>query len=121
MHGVNEYNRHLAAPTASGCIGTPDRPLERVQIGTLRLVLVTPLVREVLRLFLGDPQERRTGYQVMAETGKPGGTVYPLLRRLEDEGLLEGEDEPSPYPRRPPRRSFKLTTAGVERARTIVD
>lgn len=80
---------------------------------------MTPLVRKVLRLFLDAPEESRSGYQVMTETGKPGGTVYPLLRRLEAEGLLEGTDEPSPNPRRPPRRSYTLTTVGLERARLI--
>lgn len=84
-------------------------------------MVVTPLVREVLRLFLAAPEESRTGYQVMSEVNKPGGTVYPLLRRLEEEGLLEGMDEPSPNPRRPPRRSLKLTVDGLERARLIVD
>ncbi len=84
-------------------------------------MLVTPLVREVLRLFLDAPQEGRTGYQVMAEIEKPGGTVYPLLRRLEEHGWLEGTDEPSPYSRRPPRRTFKLTPVGLHQARSIVD
>jgi DNA-binding PadR family transcriptional regulator len=84
-------------------------------------MVITPLVREVLGLFLGAPEESRIGYQVMIETGKPGGTVYPLLRRLEAEGLLEGTDEPSPNPRRPPRRSYVLTTAGLERARSLAD
>ena len=41
-------------------------------------------------------------------------TVYPILSRLRDEGLLKVRDVPSPAG--PPRRYFALTTAGRLRA-----
>ena len=31
------------------------------------------------------------GFDIMEATGLPSGTVYPLLRRLEDQGLLTSE------------------------------
>ena len=50
-------------------------------------------------------------------TGVPGGTVYPALRRLEDEGYLTSEwEEPSiaQSEPRPPRKYYELTREGRE-------
>jgi DNA-binding PadR family transcriptional regulator len=39
------------------------------------------------------------GFDIIDITGVPGGTVYPALRRLEDEGYLTSEwEEPSTAP-----------------------
>ena len=47
----------------------------------------------------------------MEISGLPSGTVYPALRRLEREGLLQSrwEDAPGPGPR---RRVYRLTRDG---------
>ena len=64
----------------------------------------------------------RYGFDVMDATGLPDGTVYPILRRLEDHGALTASWEAEETARadgRPPRRFYQLTAEGsdaVERA-----
>jgi len=55
------------------------------------------------------------GFDIIDITGVPGGTVYPALRRLEDEGYLTSEwEEPSiaQSEPRPPRKYYELTREG---------
>jgi PadR family transcriptional regulator PadR len=59
----------------------------------------------------------RYGFDVMDATGLPDGTVYPILRRLERRGVLEGvwEDEAKARAdQRPARRYYRLTRVGEE-------
>lgn len=59
----------------------------------------------------------RYGFDVMDATGLPNGTVYPLLRRLERRGVLEGvweDEERARAEQRPPRRYYRLTPVGQE-------
>ena len=51
-------------------------------------------------------------------TGLRSGTLYPLLIRLEAQGLLEAEWQPPAAPGRPPRHAYRLTAAGLARARS---
>ena len=55
------------------------------------------------------------GYTIMDTTGLPSGTVYPALRRLEQEGLIRSEWEKSAVAeseQRPQRKYYKLTQEG---------
>jgi DNA-binding PadR family transcriptional regulator len=55
------------------------------------------------------------GFDIMDATGLPSGTVYPILRRLDREGLLESAwEKPSEAQKaqRPPRRYYEITAAG---------
>ena len=55
------------------------------------------------------------GYTIMDTTGLPSGTVYPALRRLEEEGLIRSEWEKSTLAeseQRPPRKYYRLTPDG---------
>lgn len=55
------------------------------------------------------------GYSVMETTGLPSGTVYPALRRLEQDGLIRSQWERQSVAdagQRPPRKYYKLTAAG---------
>jgi PadR family transcriptional regulator, regulatory protein PadR len=55
------------------------------------------------------------GFDIIDITGLPGGTVYPALRRLEDEGYLSSTWEKPSIARaqpRPPRKYYDLTRAG---------
>lgn len=57
----------------------------------------------------------RYGFDVMDATGLPDGTVYPILRRLERRGQLDGrwEDEHlATADGRPARRYYELTGEG---------
>jgi DNA-binding PadR family transcriptional regulator len=57
------------------------------------------------------------GFDIMDATGLPSGTVYPILRRLDREGLLTSTwEKPSIAQReqRPPRRYYDITPEGAE-------
>lgn len=71
----------------------------------------------------------RHGFDIIDETGLPGGTVYPALTRMERGGLLvsDWEDvEAARAEKRPPRRNYAVTRDGLaalnealERVRTL--
>ena len=55
------------------------------------------------------------GFDIMDVTGLPSGTVYPILRRLDREGLLDSTWEKqatAQKAQRPPRRYYQITGAG---------
>jgi|SRR5262245_3891524 len=55
------------------------------------------------------------GFDVIDATGLASGTVYPILRRLESEGLVSARWESTAIAheeQRPQRRYYELTTAG---------
>src|SRR5262245_33901561 len=57
------------------------------------------------------------GFDVIDATGLASGTVYPILRRLEQEGLVSARWESVSIARdeqRPARRYYELTAAGQE-------
>jgi DNA-binding PadR family transcriptional regulator len=57
----------------------------------------------------------RHGFDIIDVTELPGGTVYPALGRLEDEGLVSSrwEDPKIAHQEgRPPRRYYELRPAG---------
>ena len=80
--------------------------------------LTKPLER-VLRVFLADTSARRYGYDLMKAARLPSGTLYPMLARLQDQGLVTSEWEPPPADAsgRPPRKYYQLTGEGVRAAR----
>lgn len=53
------------------------------------------------------------GYDLSEQTGLPSGTLYPILMRLSDRGMIESQWEPSPHQGRPPRKLYRLTAEGV--------
>lgn len=59
------------------------------------------------------PQDWRHGYDLARETGLKSGTLYPILVRLADRGLLDATWEPGPEGR-PPRHLYRLSAAGRE-------
>ena len=57
----------------------------------------------------------RHGFDVIDATELPSGTVYPILRRLEREGLVSAQWEDvaiAQKEHRPPRRYYELTATG---------
>lgn len=53
------------------------------------------------------------GFDVMVVTGLPSGTVYPALRRLEQERLIVSRwEQVATAQPRPARRYYRLTRAG---------
>ena len=61
----------------------------------------------------------RHGYDLAKETDLQSGTLYPILMRLAEQGLLEEDWEPSDTPGRPLRHIYRLTTAGRAVARAV--
>lgn len=60
------------------------------------------------------------GYELAQLTGLKSGTLYPILMRLCDRGLLESQWQPAIQPGRPPRHMYRLTTAGAAFARAAI-
>ncbi|MGN6817623.1 MAG: PadR family transcriptional regulator [Sphingomonas sp.] len=65
------------------------------------------------------PHEWRHGYDIMKETGLLSGTLYPLLMRMTDQGLVEAEWREPAQPGRPARHAYRLTAQGLALARTM--
>ncbi len=75
----------------------------------MRLTYPTTLVLQALL------QGHHHGFDIMDATGLPSGTVYPILRRLDDEGHVRSRWEKEGLARReqrPPRRYYELTANG---------
>ncbi len=66
----------------------------------------------LLEALSSRPQEWRYGYEMMKATGLGSGTLYPLLMRLSDRGLVDAEWREPARPGRPARHAYRLTAAG---------
>ena len=71
----------------------------------------SPQTVKILRALAADPARWRYGYDLATEVGLKSGSLYPILVRLADRGLLETSWEPS-VDSRPPRHLYRLTGAG---------
>jgi DNA-binding PadR family transcriptional regulator len=69
----------------------------------------------VLAALHDHPALWRYGYDISRETGLPSGTLYPILGRLADRGLLETRWEDDPPEGRPRRHLYLLTPSGAAR------
>ena len=80
--------------------------------------LTGPLER-VLRVLTADPSAQHYGYDLMKAARLPSGTLYPMLARLQQEGLVHSEWEAQREDAggRPPRKYYRLTAEGVRVAR----
>jgi DNA-binding PadR family transcriptional regulator len=63
------------------------------------------------------PLDWQYGYEVAKLAGLSSGTLYPLLIRLHERGLLEARWEPPVQAGRPARHAYRLTSAGLAYAR----
>ena len=66
----------------------------------------------------------RYGFDISDATGLPSGTVYPVLRRLEEAGLLKSQWESVETAReeqRPPRRYYTVTGRGAQATRDVTE
>jgi PadR family transcriptional regulator PadR len=79
----------------------------------------SPQTRAVLAAFLAEPQVWRYGYDLSKETGLKSGTLYPLLMRLSDQGLLEAEWRAPLQPGRPSRHAYRLSAKGHSMANAL--
>ncbi len=80
---------------------------------------VTPATIDVLTVLVSS-REPTWGLLVIKSSGRPAGTVYPILERLERLGWLTSDweaDDSRPGPR---RRLYELTADGAVAARSAV-
>jgi DNA-binding PadR family transcriptional regulator len=70
----------------------------------------------VLAALCSRPRTWRHGYDLARETGLKSGTLYPILIRLSDRGLLESCWEDEQPPGRPRRHLYRLTSGGLARS-----
>jgi PadR family transcriptional regulator PadR len=74
----------------------------------------------VLRALADDPTVWRYGYELGRQVGVKAGSLYPILIRLCDRGLLETAWESDPSPGRPPRHLYRLSGDGLRWATEVV-
>jgi DNA-binding PadR family transcriptional regulator len=74
----------------------------------------SPQTVAVLRALAEEPTAWRYGYELCQLVGLAAGSMYPILIRLADRGLVEAAWETDAQPGRPPRHLYRLTGAGVE-------
>jgi PadR family transcriptional regulator PadR len=77
---------------------------------------------KVLAVFLADPAREQYGFGLMKATGVKSGSLYPMLERFEQGGLIERYDEciDESAEGRPRRRLYRLTAAGERKARAAL-
>jgi PadR family transcriptional regulator, regulatory protein PadR len=79
----------------------------------------SPQTVAVLTALAGDPSTWRHGYDLGQQVGLKAGSLYPILIRLCDRGLLETRWETDVPRGRPARHLYRLTGAGVRLAREV--
>jgi DNA-binding PadR family transcriptional regulator len=67
----------------------------------------------VLSALAADPSRWRHGYDLGQEIGLKAGSLYPILIRLRDRGLLESSWETESGQGRPARHLYRLTESGL--------
>jgi len=80
----------------------------------------SPQTVRVLRALAADAASWQYGYQLGEWVGLGSGSLYPILMRLAEHGLLEARWESGP-PGRPPRHLYRLTSAGRVEAAGLVE
>jgi len=71
----------------------------------------------LLEVLSEKPHSWRYGYELSQITGLKSGTLYPILMRLSDRGLLDSQWQPAQQQGRPPRHVYRLTASGSAFAR----
>ena len=83
-----------------------------------RIPATSPATQLILAAFAARPADWRHGYDLCREVGVKSGTLYPMLIRLADQGLLAAEWREAERPGRPPRHAYRLTQQGLALARS---
>lgn len=73
----------------------------------------------LIAAFADAPATWRHGYELMKQAGLQSGTLYPLLIRMTEQGLVEAEWHPPTVPGRPARHAYRLTAAGAALAHEL--
>ena len=84
----------------------------------LQLGRATPATMDVLRALL-DTDGPTWGLRLVGETGRPAGSVYPILARLEEGGWVSSRWDDD-VRRGPRRRLYELTDQGGASASALL-
>jgi PadR family transcriptional regulator, regulatory protein PadR len=76
----------------------------------------SPQTLSVLAALFQEPSRWQHGYALASQTGLKSGTLYPILIRLADRGLVEACWQEEPQPGRPRRHLYRLTAGGLASA-----
>jgi PadR family transcriptional regulator, regulatory protein PadR len=71
----------------------------------------------MLDALMERPRAWHYGYDLSRLTELKSGTLYPILMRLCERGVLESKWQPAAQEGRPPRHMYRLTAAGLVFAR----
>jgi DNA-binding PadR family transcriptional regulator len=82
---------------------------------------MTSTTRRVLAALIREPGQEHYGLELAPATGLSSGTLYPILARLEEAGLVTSrwEDVDQSAAGRPRRRYYRLSASGLRVARGI--
>lgn len=72
----------------------------------------SPQTIAVLHALAADPDRWQYGYDLCTQLGVQAGSMYPILIRLADRGLLETSWEAEHISGRPARHLYRLTGTG---------
>jgi|SRR5271163_2956312 len=90
-------------------------------MGTQTTQLTTQTIKVLAALMSGEELEL-SGAQIARSTQLASGTLYPILMRLEQAGLVESRwevEEPSELGR-PRRRFYRVTGMGARKAKAAI-
>ena len=73
----------------------------------------SPQTAAVIAALAQEPEVWRYGYDLCQQLGMKAGSMYPILMRLADRGLLETTWATEMEPGRPPRHLYRLTGTGL--------
>jgi PadR family transcriptional regulator PadR len=75
----------------------------------------------LMKALSAQSQQWRHGYELMKETSLSSGTLYPLLMRMTEQGLVEAEWREPVRAGRPARHAYRLTAKGLAVALVAAD
>ena len=81
----------------------------------------SPQTLAVLAELCATPSRWRHGYGIARDTGLKSGTLYPVLVRLAERGLVEACWEDEQPAGRPRRHLYRLTPEGLATAAAALD
>jgi PadR family transcriptional regulator, regulatory protein PadR len=84
---------------------------------------VTHSLVQVLLALIEAPQERHWGYDLSKRAGVRSGVLYPILRRMLEQGwLTDGWEDPAETGgTRPPRRYYLITDEGLSQVGALLN
>jgi DNA-binding PadR family transcriptional regulator len=74
----------------------------------------------VLAALCAEPREWLHGYGIARDTGLKSGSLYPILIRLAERGLVEARWEDGQPTGRPRRHLYRLTSEGLASAKAAL-